>query len=162
MVTILSVTQRSKLSGSSRYLGHVRNVHRKFVEAFEKRFHLKKWGFVSIFQPWGWNILAKPYFWVETIFQMFLKSFLLTLRMCSRYLKGPPNLDLFVSVKKLCPHDTPNRSYARKSEKGRDFKNETQNEAGIFWQNLNFEMKSFFKGLYKLFYGLYEHVQGIQ
>ena len=56
-------------------------------------------------------------FWDEAFFfQMSLQRFLLNLQTFSRYLEGPSNLDYCFS-KKLRPHDTPIRLYARKSQK---------------------------------------------
>ena len=117
VVTILSLTQRSKLGGSSRYLEHVRKVHRKVCRGLWKKVSSKKWGFVRIFQPhfelhffkiltffafpgiWSiWCVVRTQSFYGK-IFQMFLKSFLLTLRTCSRHPEGQPNFDLCVNKK---------------------------------------------------------------
>ena len=38
------ITQRSRLGGPSRFLEYIYKTHRKFIEIFEKNFHLKKWG----------------------------------------------------------------------------------------------------------------------
>ena len=55
--------------------------------------------------------------------------------------EGPPNLDFGVSVHTIHQIDhTPG-----KVKKVEILKNEAQNEAGIFWQNLIFEMKFFSK-----------------
>ena len=77
-----------------------------------------------------------PIFGAETFFQRPLENFLLTLRTCSRYLRGPPNLALCARKKKSWPHDAPIRFYVRKSEKIEILKNEAQNLIAIYFDNL--------------------------
>ena len=61
-------------------------------------------------------------------------------------MKGPPNLILYVSKKKIVTARHTNQKYVRKSEKSWDFeKNEAQNGVGIFWQNPIFWAETFFQ-----------------
>ena len=49
---------------------------------------------------WGWDILtAAQFFELKPFFQLPLETFLLTLRTCSRYLKGASNLVVYASNK---------------------------------------------------------------
>ena len=74
-----------------------------------------------------------------------LESFSSTLRTCSRYLKGPPNLDLCVS-KKYRDHTTQQSDYmSGKVKKLRFWRNEAQNQVRIFWHNLFFWTETFFQ-----------------
>ena len=51
MVTIFLLTQSARLSGPSRYLERFHKVYRKFSRGIWKKFQLKIWGFIRIFQP---------------------------------------------------------------------------------------------------------------
>ena len=51
MITIFLLTQRARLSGPSRYLERFHKVYRKFSRGIWKKFQLKIWGFIRIFQP---------------------------------------------------------------------------------------------------------------
>ena len=66
---------------------------------------------------------------------MHLENFLLTLRTCSRYLKGPPNLALCVSKKNRnrTTHQSDFMSGKVKNvEIKKNNKNKAQNRVGIF------------------------------
>ena len=58
-----------------------------------------------------------PIFWAETFFQRPLENFLLALRTCSRYLKGPLNLALCVSKKIVIIRHTNEKILAKKTPK---------------------------------------------
>ena len=83
-------------------------------------------------------------FWAETFFQRPLENFLLALRTCSRYLKGPLNLALCVSKKIVTTRRTNQILCQEKWKKLRFWKNEAQNRVGIFWQNPIFWAETFF------------------
>ena len=98
-VTIFLPMQRARLSGPPRYLERCRKAYRKFSRGtWKKKFQLKIWGFVSIFQT-PFELHFSLMFWVETFFQNSLENFLWTLWTCSSYRKGPSNLYLCVNKK---------------------------------------------------------------
>ena len=68
-VTILLLTQRTRLGGPFRYLEHVRKANKKFLEAFEKRFQPKIWVRNEVQNQVGkfWQNLM---FWAETFSKM--------------------------------------------------------------------------------------------
>ena len=65
-----------------------------------------------------------------------LETFLWTLRMCWRYLKGLANLELCVSKTIMTARHANQIICQEKWKKLRFCKNEAQNGVGIFWQNL--------------------------
>ena len=91
------LTQRNMSSGPLRYLEHVHKVYRKISKCLWKKFQLQKW----VLKAWSsksiWNILTKPYVLSWNFFQRPLENVLWTLWTCSRYLKGPPKLNLCIS-----------------------------------------------------------------
>jgi len=99
-------------------------VHMKFFQmSFEKKFQLKKWGRklkIGVEMFWKSSV-----FWAETFFKDLYKIFLWTLRTCSGYLKGPPDLDLCPSKKIVTARLI--RLYAKKSEKNWDFEKRSPN-----------------------------------
>ena len=50
-VTIFLLTQRARLSGPLRYLQRCRTAYETFSRGIWKKFQLKTWGFVRMFQP---------------------------------------------------------------------------------------------------------------
>ena len=97
---------------------------------------------------WASSLLI---FWIETFFQVPLENFLWTLRTCSRYLKGLPNLDLCVSKKIMTARHTNRIICQEKWKKLRFWKNEAQNRVGIFWQNPIFWAETFFQSPLEIF-----------
>ena len=69
----------------------------------------------------------------------------MTLRTCSRYLKGLPNLAFCVSKKIVTARRTNQILCQEKWKKLRFWKNEAQNRVGIFWQNPIFWAETFFQ-----------------
>ena len=51
--------QKSRLGGPFRYLDHVRKVHRKFLQAFEKKFLVQKMRFCQNIQTPSWASFYK-------------------------------------------------------------------------------------------------------
>ena len=100
-----SLAQRAIFRGSSRYLGHSITVHRKFLEAFEKKSFTSKSEILSEYSD------KTSLFEVKLFFQRPLENFLLSWRTFSRYLKSPPNLVLCVSKKKNRDHTTHQSDY---------------------------------------------------
>ena len=81
----------------------------------------------------------------SNFFQRSLETFLWTLRTCSRYLKGPPNLDLCISKRIVTARLTDQNICQEKPKVLRFWKNEAQNQVGIFWQSLMFWVETFFQ-----------------
>ena len=69
------------------FLKSTKNV----LEAFENFFQLETRGFVRRFQPLIW-LMFLPHVLSRNFFQTLLKHFLWTLKTCSEYLEGPPDL----------------------------------------------------------------------
>jgi len=93
-----SARKESRLSGPFRYLEHVRKVNQIFSRSLWKS--EKSWDFEKMKLKIELEYSDKtPFFWAETFFQRPLEIFLLTLRTCSRCLKGPLNLALCVRKK---------------------------------------------------------------
>ena len=88
-----------------------------------------------------------PIFWAETFFQRPLENFLWTLRACSRYLKGPPNIVLYVSKKIVTTRHT-NQIICQEKWKNWDFE-KTKLKMGLEYSDKTpfFGLKLFFKGL---------------
>ena len=114
-VTVALLTKRSRWGGPSNYMEHVRKRHRKICLGIWKKIHLKKRGFVRIFQTHS----EKTYFLGDTFFKKFLQNCLWNLWTYLRYLEDLPNLDLYVN-KKWWPYEIPIKKYEQKSEK-KDF-----------------------------------------
>ena len=95
--------QRSRFGGSSRYFEHVRKLYRRFSRGFWNKFWRKNESFQTIPTRLWDSFFSKA-----------------ALRKCSKYLKGLPDLDFFVS-KKSQPQDIPIRLHVRKSKKSWDF-----------------------------------------
>ena len=85
----------------------------------EKKFQLKTWAFVRIFQP-HFELHFFLIFFAEDFFQRPLENFLWTLRPCSRYLKGFSNLADCVSIKIVTTRHT-KRIIWQEKQKNWDF-----------------------------------------
>ena len=89
-----------------------------FLEAFEKSFSLKNEEEIKL--KIGLEYSDKtPFFGLKLFFQMHLENFLLTLRTCSKYLKGPLNLALCVSKKIVIIRHTNKKILAKNRKKNR-------------------------------------------
>ena len=96
VVTILLLMQRSRLGGPFRYLEHVRKIHRKCSRGFWKKSLSSKHEEKTKLKM-RLEYSDKSSFLSSNFFQRSLQTFLWTLWTCSEYLKGPPNLDLYIS-----------------------------------------------------------------
>ena len=133
------LTQRARLSGPYRYLEHVRKVNKKFSRGLWKKFSAQKMGFCQNISTRFWaSFFSKS----QLFLQMPLENFLLALRTCSRYLKGPPDLAFCVSKKIVAARRTNKILCQEKWKKLRLWKNEAQNRVGIFWRNRIFEAET--------------------
>ena len=88
-----------------------------------------------------------PYFSLETFFQMLLENFLDTLWPCSRYLKGPPDIVLYVNKKSRAIRRVKEKIFKEKYKKPDFWKIRPQNGVGASCQNPYFHSKLFFKCL---------------
>ena len=84
------------------------------------------------------------FFALNLFFQRLLENFPLALRTRSRYLKRPPNIAVCVSKKIVTAPHTNQIICQKKWKKLRFWKNEAQNQVGIFWQNPIFWAETFF------------------
>ena len=89
----------------------------------------------------------------NSFFQRSLENFLWTLRTCSRYLKGPPDLLLWVRKKKKNRDCTTHQSkyMSGKVKKVEILKNEAQSHVGIFGKMSSFSESSNFIVSWKIF-----------
>ena len=132
-----------------------------FLAAVEKKVSIQK---MSKNEPQNrvgifWQ---NPIFGAETFFQRPLKNFLLALRTCSRYLKGPLNLAVCVSKKIVTIWHTNRIICQEKWKKLRFWKNEAEMKLEYFDKTSLFELQLFFERLLENVCMLYRHVQGIQ
>ena len=89
------------LAGLSNSLNMSVKPTKTFRRAFEKNILLQKMRFCQNILTWFQTSFYKisTFFEVKLFFQRLVENFLWTLRTCSSYLKGPPNLVLCVSKK---------------------------------------------------------------
>ena len=150
-VPLFLLTHRCRSGGPCRYLEHVRQKLRKFSrDLWKKRFQLKKWNFVKIFQP-HFELHFFLIFWAESFFQKLSENILCTLRMCSRYLQGFCDIVLCFSKKIVAARHTNQIICQEKWKQLRFWKNEAQNAVGIFWQNFIFWVETFFQRSLEMF-----------
>ena len=147
-VPLFLLAHRCRSGGPCRYLEHVRQKLRKFSrDLWKKRFQLKKWSFVKIFQP-HFELHFFLIFWAESFFKSSQKIFC-ALYECVQGIYKVCVIQLFASVKKSWPHDIPIKLYVRKSENNWNFeKMKLKMWLEYFDKTSFFELKPFFfKGL---------------
>ena len=94
---------------------------------------------------WTTFWVSFAFFKLKVFFQSPLETFLCTLRMCSTYLQGLPDLDICVSKKIVTPRHTNQIICQEKWKQSRFWKEETQNVVKRFWQYLIFLVETFFQ-----------------
>ena len=115
MITIVLLTQRSRLSGPFKYLARFHKGYRKFSRSIWKKVSAQNRRFSQNIPSWLWApFLAHN--WAETFFKYPQKLF------CGLHvhIQGIWKVfwaHIFASVKKSWPYDTPSRLYVRKSGK---------------------------------------------
>ena len=141
------LTQRSRLGGLFRYLVHVRKVDETFLGALEKNFSTKiEKEIFGLYFELHFLII----FWAESFFHRTL-----TVKIFSwlyEHVQGIWKVRLtliFASVKTIMTIWLTNRIICQeKWKKLRFWKNEAQNQVGIFWQNFfGGDWNFFFKDL---------------
>ena len=94
---------------------------------------------------WTTFWVSFAFFKLKVFFQSPLETFLCTLRMCSTYVQGLPDLDICVSKKIVTPRHTNQIICQEKWKQLRFWKDEAQNVVKRFWQYLIFLVETFFQ-----------------
>ena len=144
MITIVLLTQRSRLSGPSKYLARFHKVYRKFSRSIWKKVSAQNRRFSQNIPSWLWApFLAHN--WAETFFQISPETFLWASCTHPRYLEGLLSSYLCVSKKIMTIRHT-EQIICQEKRKNWDFeKMKLQISLEYSEKTSCFELKLFFK-----------------